>query len=616
MCGIAGIVAPDSRAYQSNLQRMVCAIEHRGPDGDGTYFFQHCALGHRRLSIVDLVSGDQPMLNRDSSTGITFNGEIYGYQEIKKSLSDYNFRTTSDTEVVLALHERGGARFPQQLPGMFAFALWDDNRHELLCARDRFGEKPLFYSFGGNGEFIFASEIKSLLASGLIEPVLDTDALAYYMQYLYVHPSQTIYKNIYALPPAHVLRYRNNRLSIEAYWQLPETSDSMDTVEAVEEFRRLFDRAVSGQLVADVPVGAFLSGGLDSSTIVAVASHHRAKLKTFSFGFEDTINELPYARQVADLYQTEHIELIDAQADIGELLVAMQDFYDEPFADSSNIPTYLISKLARQHVKVVLTGDGSDELLGGYTFWYNSLLEAQPGNVPSPSPHQLRQIARRVARKIRSSLTQNRIRQQPASAAEHNQRCTSIAQSHSMHQQFFSDEEIYRLGLRPPAKASAIPEKYTSNTVSDALRMDVENYMPGDILVKTDRASMANGLELRAPFLDVDFASFCLSLPARLKITPAQNKIILREAFANSWPPSIRTRGKQGFGAPVDRWLKRESVKALKQRYLACPEQKIFELISFERTRAIIAADDYQTWILLVLAIWMDKHEFKLQANA
>lgn len=599
MCGIAGIVAPGAQQYAEPLRRMVERLGHRGPDGSGAHCFGSCALGHTRLSIVDLRAGQQPMLAPLAPVGITFNGEIYGYKSIRQSLGDYPFRTTSDTEVILALYERYGAGLLDRLPGMFAFAIWDDAAQELLCARDRFGEKPFYYAFGPRGELLFASEIKSLLASGLIEPALDGDAIAHYLKYLYVHPYQTIYRNVHTLPPAHLLRYKDGKVTVERYWRLPPVDERIALGEATEQFRQLFDQAVARQLVADVPVGAFLSGGLDSSTVVAAASRHQAGLKTFSFGFESGVNELPFAREVARQYQTEHSELADDRPDIAELLVTMQAIYDEPLADSSNIPTYLIARQARQHVKVVLTGDGGDELLGGYS-WYKPLLHMQ-GRL---SDQDWLFFMLRAANKLSA---QPALRERIGGMV-YRRRYASLAEAHLGQKQYFGDAELAAFGLRPPAQPTFAPERPEGATLDDALRMDLQDYMPGDILVKIDRASMAHGLELRAPFLDVDFATFCAGLPARLKISSSQDKLIMRRAFAADWPASVRARGKQGFGAPVQQWLRRDGVRALKRQYLDDPAQKLFALLPFEQTRAAAQRGDYRTWILLVLALWLDQH--------
>lgn len=608
MCGIAGIVAGNAKKYADNLQRMVKSLSHRGPDGAGAHFFTECALGHARLSIIDIETGDQPMISSTGDAGITFNGEIYGYKDIRASLADFRFCTTSDTEVILALYQRYGSGLLSHLPGMFAFALWDDAQQELFCGRDRFGEKPLYYAMGRNGEFVFASEIKAVIASGLIAPIINNEAVTHYLKHLYVHPSKTIYKNIHTLPPAHSLKYRKGRISIERYWHLPESRFDIDYEEAIEEFSRLLDQAVARQLIADVPVGAFLSGGLDSSTVVSLASRHKASIKTFAFGFGDSINELPFARGVAQLYGTEHAELVDDSYDVGTLLLMMQDVYDEPFADSSNIPTYLISEMASKYIKVVLTGDGGDELLGGYSYWYRPLFNMQQEMGRSAWSAYIILLADRLLRK--SGITLHNGCRQKMEGIDYSLRFNSISQAHYCQNQYFTDQEIGCLGLNASDATYEDWKNYSSNTVDDAMRMDVDNYMPGDILVKTDRASMAHGLELRAPFLDVDFASFCISLPSRMKIDTETDKLIMRRAFESAWPAEVRTRGKQGFGAPIGKWIALDSVKALSKEYLDDPDRKIFSLMSFNKTREAAAGGDYKTWILLVLALWMERHEF------
>jgi len=609
MCGIAGLVAPDCRRYEPALSRMAASLGKRGPDGSGIHFFRNCGFGHTRLSIVDIETGRQPMSTADTKTGITFNGEIYGYKSIRETIDDFPFQTKSDTEVILALYRRFGSDLFNHLPGMFAFAIWDEEEQMLLCGRDRFGEKPLYYAFGTNGEFLFASEIKALLASGLIRPVLNLDSVVHYLKFLYVHPHQTIYRNVHTLPPAHCLQYRHGRVSVERYWSLPAPGLRMTLDEAAGEFRRLLDASISRQLVADVDVGAFLSGGLDSSSIVALASRHKASLKTFSFGFEESVSELPFAREVARMYGTDHMELRTGTVDLAELMTEMQDVYDEPMADSSNIPTYLISKLARRYVKVVLTGDGGDELFGGYSYWYRPIYFM---NNRPPVRHWYSDIFRAAA----SIVRRTGIPPAPSSryrllgALYRNSGC-SIASTHCEQKRYLTDRELERI---MPASGriplEAVGMNWKSGTVDDAMRMDIEDYMPGDILMKIDRASMSNGLELRAPFLDVEFASFCISLPDSLKIDGEREKVILREAMRTAWPPSIRNREKLGFGAPVARWLKEGAVRSLKRRYLSDPGQKIFSLISHRHTRDMVARDNYNTWALLVLSMWMDRHDF------
>lgn len=601
MCGIAGIVTTDVRAYQGQLDRMISSLSHRGPDGSGSHFFKRCALGHTRLSIVDLESGGQPMLTPDKRLGITFNGEIYGFKDIKSNLPDYPFNTSSDTEVILALYKRYGEDMMSHLPGMFSFAIWDEAKQMLVCARDRFGEKPFYYAFGKKGEFLFASEIKAILATDLIDPVVSRKAIAHYLRHLHIHPYETVYENVHLLPPAHSLSYIDGHLKIKRYWDLPKTDNNIDMPDAVERFKYLFDSAVKNYLVADVPVGAFLSGGLDSSTIVAAASRYKADLKTYSFGFEGGLSELPFAREVATLYKTDHIELTEDKVDIGELLIKMQEVYDEPFADSSNIPTYLICKLARQYGKVVLTGDGGDELLAGYSYWYSNLYLMEHERKAGFWHYAVLSMAVKVSKRMRNRMI----------GQDYRQKYGTVSNAHKAQNQYFSDFELAHLMIGNKQEVSYADMAFDkTDTVDDALRMDILDYMPGDILVKTDRASMANGLELRSPFLDVDFASFCISLPSRLKIDADNNKLILRQAYSDAWPDSIRRRSKQGFGAPVTQWLKQESVHVLKQKYLNNPKNKVFEIISFENSRRTVNRDDYQAWILLVLSLWMERHEF------
>ncbi len=607
MCGITGIVSSNVLRLETNLKAMMQAIKHRGPDSSNHHLFENCALGHLRLSIIDLKTGDQPMFSNSEKNAIVFNGEMYGFQDIKNTIKNYQFRTTSDTEVILALYEKYGENFVSKLPGMFSFAIWNDKEQALICARDRFGEKPFYYAIGENGEFLFGSEIKALLASRLIKPVLNYSAVAHYMKHLYVSPRQTIYSNINILPPAHQLTYKNGKVSIKKYWHLPSSDFSVNSSEATEELKRLFMKSVNQQLVADVPVGVFLSGGLDSSTVLATASQFKRNIQTFSLGFEKGVDELPFAKIMAEKYGTCHNVLEDKKEDIAELLLQMQSIYDEPFADSSNIPTYLISKFAAKELKVVLTGDGGDELLAGYS-WYHQLLKMQ-------TPHKS-QLRRTYLSAIKNGLGKinKRIESHYADEIKLSGMVddgTYIANEHLNQNVYFSNKEIRDLGLKGVSEPLFDISMYNSNSLDDALRMDLEDYMPGDILVKTDRASMANGLELRSPFLDVDFASFCISLPYTLKINNSSDKIILKKAFDDLLPQQIKTRTKQGFGAPVEHWLKIESVNALKHKYLGDKKQKIFQVLSFDGIQEYIKRDNYKTWILLILAIWMDKYTFE-----
>ena len=625
MCGIVGIVTENAERYKETLDSMLRTLAQRGPDSTGRCFFSNCILGHMRLSIVDLNSGTQPMLAEQKKLAISFNGEIYGYRGIRESLSEYLFETASDTEVILALYTKYGSAMMSSLPGMFSFAIWDENEQALFCARDRFGEKPFFFSIGEKGEFIFASEIKALIASDLIKPVLRKSSLAHYLRRGYVYPTHTIYSNIYTLPPAHSLKYKNGTVKIERYWHLPDLIVSLPFMEAVEEFKELLTRAVQRQLVADVDIGAFLSGGIDSTTIVAIASQQYTKLKTYTFGYQDR-SELPYAEVVAKRCDTDHMELIEKDQDIADLLIKMQLVYDEPFYDSAMIPTYLMCKMASQHGKVVLTGDGADELLGGYPWWYYRCLNMEKAGAKQSLPgcngsdansvhnhysHTADHLEGKEPEKFLKGLQWGKY----WDGTQDINSFSTIMRLHLSQSSILSDDELSKLGLDlySDDAATNIRSWKPSNTTDDALKLDIEDYLAGDLLVKTDRASMAHSLELRSPFLDVELASFCISLPLNMKITMGNDKRILREAFSSYWPNSVKDRSKQGFGAPLNRWLQQDSVRLLKHEYLDNPRRKIFQLIPYEATHQLLLnGDAKKIWMLLVLALWVEMHTYEI----
>ena len=593
MCGIAGIVKRNVIRDKNIINSMVESIKHRGPDGKGVYFFDNCVLGHTRLTIIDLINGDQPMLSVDGNVGLTFNGEIYGYQAIKSQIY-YPFNTTSDTEVLLALYQEYGTKILEKLPGMFSFGLWDVKKHMLFCARDRFGEKPLYYAFGKTGEFIFASEIKAIIASGLIDPQIDQVSLQYYLKRLYVHPSKTIYSNIFSLPPAHYLTFQNNKCNINSYWELPEKDETIGLGSAVENFKFLFEQAVKKQLVADVPVGAFLSGGLDSSTVVAVASNYDSSLRTFSFGFNDKQkDELPYARSVANKYRTDHNELIEDLNDLGDIIIQMQTVYDEPFADSSNVPTYILSKLASKYIKVVLSGDGGDELLAGYSYWYNDIdiLQEYLNN----SNNYLYKLFKKISPFNNFNNT--------SKAKKLYNHYGSLDNLYFSQRECFNSNDLQQFGFK---STDEFVTEEMPRSLDEVLRLDIKNYLPGDILVKTDRASMANGLEIRSPFLDIDLASFCISLPQTLKINNGHDKVLLRRAYEKDWPKSIQTRKKMGFGAPVQEWLKRKDLISLKNEYLLNKNKKIHSYLDYNKTSQYFQKSNYQEWTLLIFSLWLE----------
>lgn len=609
MCGIAGIISPGVERYKSNLDSMVKSLHHRGPDSNGLFYYPDCALGHTRLKIIDLETGAQPMFSPNKEDAIVFNGEIYGYQKIREELlTFYHWQTKSDTEVILALYEKYGTKMIDKLPGMFSFALWDNRKKMLLCARDRFGEKPFYYAWGKNGEFIFASEIKAIIASKLVEPILDKQSIFHYLKRLYVHPQKTIYKNIFILPPAHNLIYHSGNLKIEKYWQLPVILEKIELNEALEKFKILFSGAVKSCLVADVPIGIFLSGGLDSSSIVAIASEFNKDLTTLTFGFNDKSNELPYGRAVAKQYQTKHFELREENYNISELILKMQEVYDEPFADSSNIPTYLLARLASRKIKVALGGDGGDELLAGYDYWYNDLYYLEKIKNNGFYKNLFFRYLVKILQLLNYPVAGNLKR--PGRIYDLKEKYKNIPEAHFNQNIYFTNKEINNLIPDFPIQEIVNLDFKQNNNLDTVFRMDVSDYLPGDILVKIDRASMANGLELRSPFLDMQFASFCLSLPYNLKISDNENKVILRRAYEDKWPASIKRRNKQGFGAPVEKWLKNKNVIQLKKDFLENDKNKIYQILSFKKCQPYLEKDDYKTWILLILSIWMEGHKF------
>lgn len=569
MCGIAGIVAHQANRHKDALEAMHARIVHRGPDGIGFHFFSDCALAHARLSIIDLETGAQPLLYTQQEraakvrSGIVFNGEIYNYRELKRAF-DLECHTNADTEIIPALYHKLGDNFCKHLIGMFAFALWDEENQRLVCARDRFGEKPFYYAITHDNEFIFASEVQAIIASGLVRPVLNPNALSSYLTLRYIPEGTSIYKEVRQIEPGNMLIWQNGRITITPYWELPAQVASPPTQqEAAEEMGRLTRQAVSRCLVSDVEVGLLLSGGLDSTTIAALASNITA-LRAFSFGFRGARDERPYAREVALYYGLPYVEMTDDALDPSSLLLKMCEVYGEPFADPSAPATFSLCNNVSRHVKVALSGDGADELLGGYDYWYQPMLTLESGADDT-----------RVA----------------------------VANAHWQSLSAFSPEEIAGLGL--PAVDRIYPP-HLSGSVDDALRMDLTSFLPSDILRKTDRAAMHNGLELRAPFLDADLTAFLISLPPAYKVTLKTTKLLLRQTFARLWPPAIIKRPKQGFGFNVRDWLDRPDVVMMRQYYLAQPQRKIFSLFPRHVLGRMAMDNGTKGWHFLILSVWLE----------
>jgi asparagine synthase (glutamine-hydrolysing) len=611
MCGIGLVIGSSLEQRERVTATLIAAQQHRGPDASGTLVAGACHLAHTRLSIIDLSNGAQPMSSEDGRYTITFNGEIYNFRELRTELQQigYKFHTLSDTEVILYAYIQWGESCLQRFRGMFSFAIWDSHTERLFCARDPFGEKPLYYAKFGIDGLVVASELRAIVSSKLLAPVIDLTSVDAYLALGYVPPDRTIYRDIQTLFPAHFLIWRRGEIKINRFWEPIPHPQPFSLPDATERLRLLMQQAVERQMVSDVPVGAFLSGGLDSSTIVALMQKNSSqRVKTFSVGFGQWINELPYARAVAERYGTEHHEIDLGTPDVAALLERMSLVYDEPFADTSNIPTFLVSEFARKEVKVVLSGDGGDELFGGYS-WYPPLVRSQT----APSSHVVWILLRLLSRAIkeRNAPLKNLSIASGMAARWKDpwERCfmSGVNISETKRQRLWGDA---RNKCSPYLPSELLRPNGSVSGIDRGFYFDLVGYLPGDILVKVDRAAMANSLETRAPFLDRDLAEFALSLPHDFKVSGQDTKILLKEAFHDLWPDSLRNRKKQGFGAPIQVWMELSAVQRLIKRVFSegSPLRRLLP--------GVTAIDgqkrDYQTWTLLVLGLWLENKDLPL----
>jgi asparagine synthase (glutamine-hydrolysing) len=558
MCGIIGMVAnPGGQLPDEAVSRaMNTAITHRGPDDEGYFRDAQAVIGMRRLSIIDLAGGHQPVHNEDESIQCVFNGEIYNYRELRAELEarGHKFYTHSDTEVIVHGFEEWGDACFARLDGMFGLALWNRREKTLTLARDRYGEKPLFYSTENN-RLVFASELKSLLHVPGFRPEIDPAAVRAYVCFGYVPSPGSIFRGVRKLPPAHYLKFSDGKTSVHRYYQL-ELGPKLQLSErdAEEELAQRLDAAVKSRLVSDVPFGAFLSGGLDSSVVVALMARHLSQpVRTFSIGFREArFNELSDARRVADHIKTEHHELV-VEPDAVELLHNLVWYLDEPFADASAVPTYLVAKLAKGHVKMVLTGDGGDEAFGGYERYLKFLdlervgplkpMVATAANlagrvVPGPFGYRLRRVAERLGQRFPESYL------------------SGVALTRA-------DVSDGLLGeaVRPDGDGHYGGLAQVANAVGDlealdrCVAIDFASYLPDDILVKLDRMAMANSLEGRSPLLAPGVVDFAVKLPRELRVNGRRGKHLLRRVAARWLPPSVLEKPKQGFGIPLGQWF-------------------------------------------------------------
>lgn len=583
MCGIVGVVAETvGQMERSAIEAMIPALCKRGPDDSGCIIFPNCVLGHTRLSILDLATGHQPMQAPDKKIAITFNGEIYNFQELKGELErqGHCFETRSDTEVILQAYLEYGTECPKYLDGMFAFAIWDQRKNSLFMARDRFGKKPLYYALDSSGRFWFASEIKALLRSNCIESQIDLCALDYYLRWAHIPPMKTAYQHIHTLPPAHSMLYSNRKITTQRYWSLEHKPLSISYPQAKEEVRFRLKEAVRKRMVADVEIGALLSGGVDSTLVTHFAQEVASRpIKTFSVGYGDHINELPYSHIASTKIGTDHHVLQVDGAELPDDLQSVVRYFDEPHADSSNISQFLVSALAQKKVKVALCGDGGDELFLGYD-WYQSYSQ-----IP---------LHKRIV-----------------------QRCFSdpLLEFLKIREVFSADERrlLWRNGgsddsdpLISELTRSWLPPETKINL------FDLGFYLPGQLLVKADRAGMMNSLELRSPLLDYGLAEFVYNLPLKFKLNHGRGKIILKDILAEFMPREFVDRKKQGFGAPVREWLKRDRFKALACDFLGGSDASIHTLFDRANVRSILEdfysknrPNHHKIWVLLCLELWM-----------
>jgi len=621
MCGVCGVVdlknSPPLREDQ--LDAMCKTIEHRGPDGTRTMIRDSVAFGHTRLSVIDTETGWQPIANEDDSIFVILNGEIYNFQSLRKELSDkgHVFRTNSDTEVVVHLYEDEGLDFVERLDGMFALAIWDEPNNKLVIARDRIGKKPLYYSENG-GRFSFASEMKALTSSG-VEREVDPLALASYLTYGYVPEPLVIFKGISKLPPAHLLVFDESGTKVQRYWELNSKADSSITVEdAVAETRRLTDEAVSSRLVSDVPLGFFLSGGLDSSVVVgAAAQASSSKLRTFSIGFEEeSFSELEYARTIANRFDTEHEEFVVTSDLVGDLESIIR-FADEPFADSSMVPMYYLSRQTRQHVTVALSGDGGDEVFGGYDRYIGLQLAEKYHKVPGfVRKGMIGPLAGLIPESLGKSSNLRRIKRLTYPATD-----TTEQWYMGWMQQFRTDSHIK---VFTPSFTSAIAgeggwndhmsaafaEAASSSSTKSAQWVDATTYLPGDLMVKADRMSMAHGLEVRSPLLDHHLMEFASTIPGEYSISGRSGKQILKRAYADLIPSEILNRKKAGFTVPVGEWIN-GALRDLTRELLLCPGAEVQKVIRPEFIKMMIdehaarkQSHAVRLWNLICLETW------------
>jgi asparagine synthase (glutamine-hydrolysing) len=603
---------------------MAQPIINRGPDDEGFHLEDNVGLGFRRLSIIDLDTGHQPLANEDDRIWIVFNGEIYNYQELRQHLlaKGHRFKTQTDTETIVHLYEEYGAQCVKHLRGMFAFAIWDGREKKLFCARDRFGIKPFFY-YLDEQKFVFASEIKSVLAGGKIDRELSLEGLDHYLAFGYSAADGTIFKHIKKLEPGYTVEIQAGKKPVfRKYWEIRYEPDfSKSEREWCELIEQKLSESVKMHLMSDVPLGAFLSGGIDSSAVVGLmAKHSDQPVKTFSIGFKEAgFNELPYAREVAKMYNTEHHERI-VEPESVSLLSQLVNTYNEPFADASAIPTYYVSRFAREFVTVTLSGDGGDELFAGYTK-YPKIRNIHAYNfMPDQFNRHFWGTIHRVL---------------PGGAAGKGM-TYYLSQAKKTLAAYFSvwhiseREKMYRPGIweqlsnhpAESARAGIIGEFATTDPIFRVQQMDMRTFMVDDVLTKVDRVSMQNSLEVRVPLLDHEFAELSFRIPSDLKLRGNEQKYILKKAVAGYLPDSVLNHKKQGFALPLKVWFKDDLKEYVNDR-LVHTQGPLYDYLDPKFVAKIIGHHhngmrdfSHRIWTLLFLDEWLKQQTQTYQLNA
>ncbi|MDB9314654.1 asparagine synthase (glutamine-hydrolyzing) [Spirulina sp. CS-785/01] len=572
MCGICGVVYadPERPVHGKLIEMMSASLVHRGPDQGGQYIQENVGLGSRRLSIIDLDGGQQPIHNEDQTIWVVFNGELYNYRELTRSLTrrGHKFYTETDTEVLVHAYEEFGGEFLEYLNGMFAFALWDSRHQRLILGRDRMGIKPLYYTLHDNA-LIFGSELKTLLTYPQLPRNIDLTALNEYLSFEYIPTPRTILQNVFKLPPGHGLRYQQGQLKTWQYWDINLARSENITPKPVQDYEqeliKVLTEAVQKEMVSDVPVGVLLSGGLDSSTIAAIMAKIAPNpVKSFSIRFDDpSFDESNYARQVADHLKTEHYELTLTPKLTLDLVPQLAKVLDEPLGDSSILPTFLLSQFTRHHVKVALGGDGGDELFGGYsTLQAHRLVEYYEGLLPSVVRHRMIPwIVDRLPVSFDDISFDFKLRRFIAGRGipiimRHHQWLGSytVPQKRQLLQPWtqLQEKDTYQVAFEHQQSSQA------QDALNQLLYCDLKLYLEGDILPKVDRASMANSLEVRVPFLNHTLVEYVAQMPHSLKLRGFTTKYILRRTMQDYLPTPILNRKKKGFNMPVAKWLTKE----------------------------------------------------------